>query len=108
MKRNSVGLRRSQRLPRAPRSMVKRKLTDAAGGARMRRAEIEWRAVFDSVQDAIFIHDAEFRIVRANLPYAALARMPIQDVIGKPYWEVFPKVGAPLLGCRDVCAGKNR
>jgi PAS domain S-box-containing protein/putative nucleotidyltransferase with HDIG domain len=86
--------------------VMKRNLADAPSRAGMRRAEIEWRAAFDSVQDAIFIHDAEFRIVRANLPYAALARMPIQDVIGKPYWEVFPKAEGPLPGCRYVCAGK--
>lgn len=86
--------------------VMKRALADAAARAGMRRAEIEWRAAFDSVQDAIFIHDAEFRIVRANLPYAALAQMPIQDVIRKPYWEVFPKAAGPLPGCQDMCAGK--
>lgn len=87
--------------------VVKRELNDAAARSSAKRAQIEWRAALDSVQDAIFIHDAEFRIVRANLAYARLAEMPIKDVIGKLYWKVFPKADGPLSGCRDVCAGKT-
>jgi PAS domain S-box-containing protein len=65
----------------------------------MRQAQIEWRMAFDSVRDPMFFHDAEFRIVRANLAYAALAGRPIQELIGKPYWQVFPVRDGPLPGC---------
>ncbi len=74
-------------------SVVNRELQDAAARRGVRQSSIEWRAAFDSVRDAIFFHDAEFRVLRANLAYAALAGMPIQQVIGKRYWEVFPKLG---------------
>ena len=79
--------------------VVKRELADAAARRGMRRAQIEWTAAFDSVQDPIFLHDAEFRVVRANLAYAKLAGMPVQEVIGKRYWEVFPVREGPLPGC---------
>lgn len=47
----------------------------------------------------IFIHDEEFRIVRANHAYAACAGMAPAEFTGKPYWEVFPKGDGPLPGC---------
>jgi PAS domain S-box-containing protein/putative nucleotidyltransferase with HDIG domain len=79
--------------------VVRRELADAATRQAMARARIEWVAAFDSVQDAIFFHDPEFRVVRANLAYARLAGMPIEAVIGKPYWQVFPRRDGPLPAC---------
>ena len=86
-------------------SLIKRELTDAAARRGMRQAQVEWRAAFDAVQDAIFIHDADFRVLRANLAYAALGGLPIAQVIGKRYWEVFPLQDGPLPGCRAVTEG---
>jgi PAS domain S-box-containing protein/putative nucleotidyltransferase with HDIG domain len=53
--------------------------------------EREWSAAFDAVQDPIFFHDQDYRIIRANTAYARLVGMDIHDIIGKPYWQVFPK-----------------
>ncbi|ARU30314.1 hypothetical protein CAP31_00580 [Sulfuriferula sp. AH1] len=55
-----------------------------------------WQALFDSVTDPIFVHDADMRIVRANLAYAQYAGMPIGELLGRPYWEVFPKNDGPI------------
>ena len=85
--------------------VVKRELAEAAARRGLKQAQIEWRTAFDAVRDAIFVHDADFRIVRANLAYAALGGIPIAQIIGKPYWEVFPIGDGPLPGCRDVLAG---
>lgn len=63
------------------------------------RARREWNQAFDAVSDPIFLHDRELRIVRANLAYARAAGMEIREVIGKPYWQVFPKRDGPLPGC---------
>ncbi len=86
-------------------SMIKRELADAAARRGMRQARVEWRAAFDAVQDAIFIHDADFRVLRANLAYAALGGLPVAQVIGKRYWEVFPLQDGPLPGCRAITQG---
>jgi PAS domain S-box-containing protein/putative nucleotidyltransferase with HDIG domain len=88
-------------------SVVKRELADSAARRAVRRAEIEWHTAFDSVRDPIVFHDAWFRIVRANLAYAELAHMPVQDMIGKRYWEVFPKLDGPLPGCRAIVEGRR-
>ncbi len=56
-------------------------------------------AALDAVKDPIFVHDAAFRVVRANAAYAARAGMRPDEFLGKPYWEVFPKDHGPLPGC---------
>jgi len=85
-------------------SVVKRELADVAARRGVKQAQIEWKMAFDAVGDAIFIHDTDFRILRANLAYAALGDLSIEQAIGKPYWEVFPKGDGPLPGCRHVTA----
>ncbi|MCW8841226.1 MAG: PAS domain S-box protein [Gammaproteobacteria bacterium] len=62
----------------------------------------EWVDAFDAVQDAIFIHDAGYRIVRANRAYAELAGEPFETLIGRPYWELFPRQDGPLATCREA------
>jgi len=69
--------------------------------AALARAQ-EWRSLFDAVRDPIFVHDRDFRIVRANLAYAARAGKDIREIVGKRYWEVFPKDAGPLTSCRHA------
>lgn len=82
-------------------AVVRRELADAAARRGLRIEQIEWRAAFDAVTDPIFFHDAEFRVVRANFAYAALAGTTVKDVIGRYYWEAFPGLDGPLPGCRS-------
>jgi PAS domain S-box len=58
-----------------------------------------WQALFDSVTDPIFVHDADMRIIRANLAYSQHAGMPIDELLGRPYWQVFPKHDGPIASC---------
>jgi len=74
-------------------------------GEAVKHAKEEWEATFDAVSDPIFLHDRDFRIVRANRAYAESAGMSIGDVIGHPYWEVFPKGDGPMPNC--VKAGEK-
>ncbi len=59
----------------------------------------EWAETFDAITDPLFIHDSNFRVVRANTTYARLAECPIKEVIGRPYYEVFPKRKGPFNMC---------
>jgi PAS domain S-box-containing protein/putative nucleotidyltransferase with HDIG domain len=68
----------------------------------LEHAFLAWRAVFDAVRDPIFVHDAEFRLTRINQAYAELAGMPIKTALGRPYWEVFPKMDGPSKGCEII------
>lgn len=62
-------------------------------------AQQEWLQLIDAVPDAIFSHDREMRVVRSNAAYAAKAGLPIKEVIGQPYWTLFPKHSGPLPSC---------
>lgn len=66
---------------------------------RLARAEQAWRAAFDNVRDALFMHDGAGRITGANQAYRRLAGE--EEVLGRFYWEVFPQRDAPLPGCPE-------
>jgi len=66
------------------------------------QARREWVTALDALQDPVFIHDAQLRVVRANTAYARHAGMDIRETIGRHYWEIFPKTGRPLDGCNSA------
>lgn len=63
------------------------------------QARREWLDAMDAVQDPIFMHDREYRVLRANRAYAERAGMDVRQVVGKPYWQLFPKLDGPLPSC---------
>jgi PAS domain S-box-containing protein/putative nucleotidyltransferase with HDIG domain len=67
---------------------------------KIEQAHQQWMVALDVVPDPIFLHDAEYRILRANRAYAARAGMVFDELIGKPYYEIFPKLAGPLATCR--------
>ncbi|HEY9051576.1 MAG TPA: PAS domain S-box protein [Gammaproteobacteria bacterium] len=71
-----------------------------AGQKAIENARREWTDAFDAVSDPIFIHDADFIIVRANRAYATQAGMDLRDIIGFPYYKCFPKSDGPMASCR--------
>lgn len=71
---------------------------------KIEQAKKEWVDIFDSWTQPIFVHDHAFRVVRANLAYARIAGMDIKNVIGRLYWEVFPKHDGPLSSCTKALA----
>jgi PAS domain S-box-containing protein len=66
----------------------------------LRRARQSWMETFDAVGDPMMVHDAELRVVRCNRAYAARAGLDFGQIVGRPYWECFPKGSGPLAGCR--------
>jgi len=56
-------------------------------------------AVFDVIDSPIFIHDGEMRILRCNEAYRRAAGIPYREILGRRYYEVFPKTGGPTEGC---------
>lgn len=62
-------------------------------------AHQEWMAALDAIDDPVFLHDGEFRILRANRAYQKRAGISFNELIGRPYYEVFPRTGNPLPGC---------
>lgn len=64
------------------------------------QAHQEWMAALDAVDDPIFLHDKKYRILRANRAYQRRAGIPFKEIIGRPYYEIFPKMDGPLPGCQ--------
>ncbi len=68
----------------------------------IKQGKREWEATFDSISDPLFIHDRELRIVRANRAYQAISGLPFDEIIGRPYIEVFPRMDRPFRICRKA------
>ena len=67
--------------------------------AQVEKAKNEWEATFDSISAPLFIHDKEFKIVRVNMAYRNASGMKFKEFIGKPYYEIFPKMEKPFKMC---------
>ena len=64
----------------------------------LKQAAEEWKRTFDSISDAISIHDREFRILRANKAFADIFHMKPSQIIGGLCYELH-KGQKPHSGC---------
>lgn len=80
------------------RDITKRKEAEEV----LQRAKTEWQATVDGIQYTLFVHDRDFNIVRANKAYQIAAGESFKHFIGKPYYEVFPKMDGPFRMCKKV------
>ncbi len=53
----------------------------------------------DALNHPVFIHDHEFRIRFANQAYLSRAEARLDDILGTPYWRVFPRSEGPVPSC---------
>lgn len=66
------------------------------------QAHQEWINALDAIEYPIFLHDKEFRILRCNLAYQQQAGKPFKEIIGRPYYELFPKNNGPMRHCAEA------
>jgi len=71
-----------------------------AGRKKIEHSHREWISALDVVNDPIFLHDEQFRILRCNKAYQQRAGIPFHELVGQPYYEVFPKNHEPLPSCQ--------
>lgn len=69
------------------------------GGTKEITPSYEWLAAFDQIKDPVFIHDRNFRILQCNAAYAKCAGQSMENILGQPYWQVFPRLLDPLGNC---------
>lgn len=67
---------------------------------------VDWRKIFDSAPDPVFLHDKDFRILLANRAYFESAGISEKEAVGKLYWEVFPKGSGPMKSCLNAMDGE--
>ena len=83
------------------------------------RSHRQWANTFDSIQDFVLVHDAEFVVMKANMALLQRLGQAPADVIGQPCEAVLPRQGQ-WLGCpycviaeegiqeaQDPCFGGN-
>lgn len=70
--------------------------------AKIETALKEWVLALDTVQELIFMHDTEGRILRANRAYASRVGLDPGAVVGRYYWEVFPVMPGPRPLCPEA------
>jgi len=76
------------------RDVTERKKMEEA----LKVAAEEWSRTFDSISDAVSIHDRDFRILRANKAFADLFRKSLNEIIGIHCYELH-KGKKPRSGC---------
>ncbi|HEX5670734.1 MAG TPA: PAS domain S-box protein, partial [Sulfuricurvum sp.] len=69
---------------------------------KIEKAHNEWIAALDAIEYPIFMHDREFRVLRCNLAYQQHAGRPFKEIIGRPYYELFPKNDGPMHHCLEA------
>jgi PAS domain S-box-containing protein len=83
------------------------------------RSHRQWANTFDSIQDLVLVHDAEFVVMKANMALLQRLGQAPADVIGLPCESVLPRQGE-WIGCpycviaeegiqeaQDPCFGGN-
>jgi PAS domain S-box-containing protein len=75
----------------------------------LERVAREWRETFDNIPVFISIHDANYRIVRANLALSRALKLKPRDLIGKTCHELLHVSDVPLSSCpfRQTAASKE-
>jgi two-component system NtrC family sensor kinase len=63
------------------------------------RGKRAWETTFDAIADGISIHNADFRIVRANRTLAKWFGTTPQELIGRPCYEVIHQQSEPPAFC---------
>jgi len=76
--------------------------TAGTEASRIERALKEWMDALDSVREPIFIHDQACRILRCNRAYQKETGLPFKEIIGRRYYELFPKTADPHCGAPEA------
>ena len=67
---------------------------------RIEQARREWTQALDAIDRPLFVHDQQYHLTRVNRAYAEQAGAGYRELIGRPYYECFPRLAGPLPGCR--------
>lgn len=65
----------------------------------------QWLRALDVLDDLIFMHDADFRILRCNRAYQRHVGLPFKEILGQPCFEIFPKSDGAMPHCLNTIRG---
>lgn len=75
----------------------------------LKQADREWKATFDSVEDAVWVLDCEGRIAHANQATTRIFGKAPEDVTGRMCWEVAHEADEAIPECplKDAAAKRQ-
>ncbi len=75
----------------------------------LKQADREWKATFDSVEDAVWVLDCEGRIAHANQATTRIFGKAPEDVTGRTCWEVAHETDEAIPECplKDAAAKRQ-
>ncbi len=96
--------------PRHPiqrlKAFLRRLLQDDREASVRRESELashlaarEWQATFDAVNDAIWLLDKDFRILRCNKATKSILGKAPEEIVGRHCWEIVHGTQVPLEEC---------
>jgi len=71
------------------------------------RAKLEYETIFNSVPALIWYKDTENRVLRANEPFARLSGIPLGELPGKHFFEIFPEQSDTYKDDLEVLASET-
>lgn len=77
------------------RDITEQKQTELA----LRQVASEWQSTFDAVEDAVWVLDTDFRIIRANQATMKVFGVEARDIVGKQCCEVAHYAHEPIDEC---------
>ena len=63
------------------------------------RSDEEWRAIFDSLNDAILILDKDCKITMANKAAAEFLELPLKNITGEYCYRLLHSANGPIANC---------
>ncbi|HNV46200.1 MAG TPA: PAS domain S-box protein [Spirochaetota bacterium] len=67
--------------------------------SKIERAAQEWSTTFDSIQDAVWLLDKDFRVLRANAASVAFFGLSPSDLAGRKCFDIVHGTGGPIPDC---------
>jgi PAS domain S-box-containing protein len=71
------------------------------------RSQRQWMNTFDSIQDLILAHDADFRVIKVNQALLQRLNRAPADVVGKTCEEILPKKPSEWTNCPYCARGDS-
>lgn len=68
------------------------------------KAKNDWEETFNSVTDAITIHDGDFNVLRVNKAAESFLGKQVQEIVPKKCYQVFHNRQSPVEGCPGAMA----
>jgi PAS domain S-box-containing protein len=74
-----------------------------AGGISAR----QWQAIFEAVNDAVWLLDNDMRVVRSNKAAARIFERETDSMLGRHCWEILHGTKEPVPECPVLCMRRS-